>query len=300
MSDWNSLGGMTGTPPDPEIAGPLLSVTSIHRYLVKSCRGESVRSALVEPWGLAGDRRWMLVNHVGAEVTARKYPRLLLVTPSYTSDGLVLEGPDADPILVPIPSGSDLVRVTVWKNPVDASLAANEAHAWFSAVVGFSVRLVYLDDPTRRSTDARYSEATDRVSFADAFTLLLASESSLASLNEWIPSEPSQGPLSMTRFRPSVVVKGASAWDEDAWRIVRIGAAIFRSVKASARCVLTTVDPETAARGKEPLATLAQHRTWNGKVWFAINLIPDNPGTVIRVGDEVEVLERVESLEPQR
>lgn len=259
-----------------------------------------MRSALVEPWGLAGDRRWMLVDAGGAEVTARKYPKLLLVTPSYTSDGLALEAPGADALLVPIPSGAELVPVTVWNNPVDASPAIGAAHAWFSAVVGFPVRLVYLDDPTRRPTEARFSEATDRVSFADAFPLLLANKSSLAALNEWIPSGTPNAPLPMTRFRPSVVVTGAPAWDEDSWRVVRIGAAIFRAVKASARCVLTTIDPETAAAGKEPLTTMAQHRKWDGKVWFAVNLIPDNPGTVIRVGDEVEVLERVDSLEPQR
>ena len=85
---------------------------SIHRYLVKSCRGQSVRSALVEPWGLAGDRRWMLVDGKGVEVTARKHPRLLLVTPSYTSDGLVLERTDAAALRVPIPTARELVPVT--------------------------------------------------------------------------------------------------------------------------------------------------------------------------------------------
>lgn len=242
----------------------------------------------------------MLVDNRGVEVTARKHPRLVLVTPSYTSDGLVVERADADPLLVPIPTGSDLVPVTIWKNPVDASLATPEAHAWFSAVVGFSVRLVYLDDPTRRPTNPHYSTPDDRVSFADAFPLLLASESSLGALNDWIFESSSHAPLSITRFRPSLVVAGAPAWEEDAWRVLRIGTAIFRAVRGGSRCVLTTVDPETAVRGKEPLATLARHRKWDDKVWFAVNLIPDTPGTVIRVGDEVEVLERVDSLEPQR
>lgn len=291
---------MTGAAPAPARVSSALTVTSIHRYPVKSCRGQSVPSALVEPWGLAGDRRWMLVDDRGAEVTARKHPRLLLVTPSYTSDGLVLESPDAVSLPVPVPTGSDLVPVSIWSNPVEASLATPDAHAWFSAILGFSVRLVYLDDPTRRPTSPRYSAPGDRVSFADAFPLLLASESSLTTLNNWIPDASQQTPLSMVRFRPSVVVTGAPAWDEDAWRVLRIGTAIFRAVKASARCVLPTIDPETATRGKEPLTTLARHRTWDGKVWFAVNLIPDTPGTVIHVGDDVEVLERVDSLEPQR
>lgn len=277
-----------------------VSLSSIRYYPVKSCRGLSVTSARVLPWGLEGDRRWMLVDDDGAEVTARKHPRLLLVTPTLTDDGLLLERADADPLFVPTPDGSTLVPVTVWKSALHASLAIPEAHDWFGAVVGRSVRLVYLDDPTRRRTDPRYSRETDRVSFADAFPLLLASESSLAALNDWLPDGSPQAPLSMTRFRPSVVVSGALAWDEDSWRRLRIGDAVFRAVKASARCVLTTVDPETAAKGKEPLATLARHRKWDGKTWFAVNLVPDNPGAVIRVGDEIEILERVASGEPQR
>ncbi len=279
---------------------PRISLSSIHRYLVKSCRGQSVRSALVEPWGLAGDRRWMLVDAKGVEVTARKHPRLLLVTPSYTSDGLLLERMNAAALRVPIPTGSTLIPVTIWKTPVQATLASDDAQAWFSELVGFPVRLVYLDDPTRRHANPRYARDTDVVSFADAFPLTLTNEASLAALNSWIPASSTNGPLPMIRFRPSVVVAGAPAWDEDSWRRVRIGEATFRAVKASARCVLTTVDPETAIRGKEPLATLARHRKWDGKVWFAVNLIPDNPGVVIRLGDEVEVLERVDATEPQR
>ena len=97
----------------------------------------------------------------------------------------------------------------------------------------------------------------------------------------------------MRRFRPSVVVRGAPAWDEDRWRRVRIGEALFRVVKGCDRCVITTLDPETAAKGREPIATLARHRKWDGKTWFGMHLVPDTPGATISLGDEVEVLEAV-------
>jgi hypothetical protein len=57
--------------------------------------------------------------------------------------------------------------------------------------------------------------------------------------------------------------------------------------------VITTLDPDTAASGKEPIATLSRHRRWDGKTWFGVNLVPDVArGDVvpIDVGDEVEVL----------
>jgi hypothetical protein len=57
--------------------------------------------------------------------------------------------------------------------------------------------------------------------------------------------------------------------------------------------VLTTVDPWTARKGKEPIATLSRHRKWDGAVWFAMNLVPDTPGVTVSVGDPVEVLESV-------
>ena len=41
---------------------------------------------------------------------------------------------------------------------------------------------------------------------------------------------------------------------------------------------------------QEPLATLAKHRRVDKKVWFGQNLIPDNPGATIGVGDTVEVI----------
>ena len=47
---------------------------------------------------------------------------------------------------------------------------------------------------------------------------------------------------------------------------------------------MTTVDPTTSIRGKEPLRTLAQYRLEDGKVWFGMNLIHDGPGQ-LRLGD---------------
>jgi uncharacterized protein len=279
-----------------------LRLTGITRYPIKSCRGHRVNEAVVEPWGLAGDRRWMLVDDRGRVVTAREHPQLVLVTPEFTADGLLVSAPGADPLQVRTPQDASLWKVEVFSSVVAACPAAAEAHAWFSMVVGVPVRLVYLDDPTRRRPDPAYSHAEDRVSFADGYPVLLAAEESLAALNDLIVAGPRTGeePVSMTRFRPNLVVAGAHAWAEDGWRVLRIGEARFRAVKGCSRCVLTTVDPATAATGKEPLATLVRHRRWDGKSWFAINLIPDSPGATLHLGDEIEIVEQVPTTEPLR
>lgn len=279
-----------------------LTLTGITRYPIKSCRGQAVDTAVVEPWGLAGDRRWMLVDHAGVAVTARKYPQLVLVSPELDDGGLRVQAPAADPLLVRTPAGFARTDVEVSSSRLAAAPASDEAHAWFSAVVGQPVRLVYLDDPARRRPNPRYSRAGDRVSFADGYPLLLATEESLTALNDLIAEGPraEEGPVPMTRFRPNLVVAGAAAWAEDSWRVLRIGGARFRAAKACDRCVLTTIDPDTARKGKEPLSTLARHRRWDGKAWFAINLIPDSPGAAVHVGDQVEVLEQVAAAEPLR
>jgi MOSC domain-containing protein len=244
----------------------------------------------------------MLVDYQGRVVTAREHPELVLVTPEFTADGLLVSAPGIDPLRVRTPKGAHLWEVEVFSSVVAACPAATEAHAWFSTVVDVPVRLVYLNDLTRRRPDPAYSRAEDRVSFADGYPVLLATEESLAAVNGLIVagSRTGEEPVSMTRFRPNLVVAGANAWAEDGWRVLRIGQARFRAVKGCSRCVLTTVDPETAVPGKEPLATLARHRRWDGKSWFAINLIPDSPGSTLHLGDEIEIIEQVTTTEPLR
>jgi uncharacterized protein len=275
-----------------------LQLADIWRYPVKSCRGEQLGAAVVEPWGLAGDRRWMVVDGAGEAVTAREYPPMVLVTPRLDGDSIRLTSPGLPELTVPVPSCEALVPVSVHGNGLAAVPAGDEASEWLGKIIGEPVRLVYLDDPTRRAPNPAYSQPADRVSFADGYPLLLTTPGSLDALNDWILEGryTAEGPLPMTRFRPSVVVTGAPAWAEDGWRRLRIGQVTFRVAKLSDRCVLTTVDPRTAVKGREPLVTLARHRSWGGKIWFGANLIPDTPEAlraagVITVGDPVTILD---------
>ena len=272
------------------------TVAALHRYPVKSCRGEALRKADVEPWGLAGDRRWMVVDPDGAAITAREQHRLLLVRPRPEPDGLLLEAPGAPSLRVPRPRGVPAVPVRVWDDQVPATPAGTAADEWFGALLGRPARLVHLADPTRRPTDPRYSRPDDRVSLADGYPLLLTAEESLAALNELVAAGPraAEGPLPMERFRPNLVVRGAAAWAEDDWRLIRVGGVPFRVVQGCARCVLSTLDPWTARPGKEPLATLARHRRWDGASWFGVNLVPDTQDGRVGVGDEVDIARAVD------
>lgn len=272
--------------------GSRIELTGLRRYPVKSCRGEDLTSCPVEPWGLLGDRRWAVVDPTGEVVTAREANRLVLVDPQITDRGLRLSAPGAVDLEVERPTAGPLVEVEIFDDLVPARTAGQPAARWFSEVIGRPLRLVHLDDPTRRAVDPDYARPGETVSLADGFPLLLAAEESLTQLNSWIADGPraGDGPVPMTRFRPNLVVRGAAAFAEDGWRRIRVGDVTFRAVKPCARCVLTTIDPDTAVRTKEPLVSLARHRTIGGTTLFAVNLVPEAPYGTVRIGDEVEVL----------
>lgn len=270
------------------------SLHSIHVHPLKAARGVSPDEAVVEPWGLAGDRRWVLVDEAGKVITQRPHPRMALAAAEQLpGGGLVLSAPGCEPLAVPVPEPVGTTTVEIWRDKVEGVLTASAAHAWFSAYLGIDVRLVHLDDPaTRRPIDPEYARPGETVSFADGYPLLLTTLASLDALNSLIArgDHPDECPLPMNRFRPNVVVTGTDAWAEDDWRRVVIGEVRFRVAKMCGRCVVTTTDQGTAERGREPLRTLGRHRRFGDQLVFGQNLVPESVGT-IRIGDPVRILE---------
>ncbi len=282
-------------------------LASIHVYPLKSGRAVDLPDSRVEPWGLAGDRRWLVVDGTGRFITQRAEPALALVTAGYLAPGqtagggasgplaagaLTLSAPGHPGLTVPAPAqqrGAEMLWVTVWRSRVRAAAAGSRADEWLSGFLGRAVRLVHLDDPTRRGVDPEFGAPEDRVSFADGYPLLLTTTGSLDALGRWLMQEGHPA-VPMNRFRPNVVVAGAPAWAEDGWRRVQIGTATFRVAKPCGRCLVTTIDQETAQRGRQPLDLLGRRRRFGQQLVFGQNVIPDAPGT-IRVGDQVQILD---------
>ncbi|WP_020118188.1 MOSC domain-containing protein [Streptomyces canus] len=268
---------------------------SIHVHPVKALRSLALQEAAVEPWGLAGDRRWALVDDGGKVVTQRQHPRLAQAAAELLpGGGVMLSAPGVEPLAVPVPEPGETVTLDIFGDKVEGVLAADAAaHAWCSAYLGAQTRLVHMDDPARRRpVEPEYALPGETVTFADGYPLLLTSAASLDALNSLISEgrHAAEGPLPMNRFRPNVVVGGTDAWAEDDWSLVAIGDVTFRVAKMCGRCVVTTTDQDRAVRGKEPLHSLARQRRFGSELVFGQNLVPRSRGT-IRVGDPVTILE---------
>ena len=67
-----------------------MRVSDIRIYPVKGLRGVSVGAAVVEPWGLVGDRRYMVVDAGGRFLTQRQLPRMAVIGAALVTGGLRL------------------------------------------------------------------------------------------------------------------------------------------------------------------------------------------------------------------
>jgi uncharacterized protein YcbX len=277
-----------------------VELASIAIHPVKSTAIRHVRRAEVQPWGLAGDRRWMVVDGDATLVTARELRELFTITadtpetvpPAPKALRLSAEGHDHLDVAEP---DSDLVPVRLFNHDLLARPADESANLWLRDVLGRDdLTLVWCDDPTRRQLNPSYSKPGDHTGFADGYPVTLASLDSLARLNEWLVEdallrgEEPEPALPIERFRANLVVKGADPFAEDDWQQVRIGEVAFRKAKRVDRCVMTTISLLDLTTSKEPIRTLARHRLQDQKTWFAIHLIPEGTGT-IEVGDDLVV-----------
>jgi MOSC domain-containing protein len=264
-----------------------VTLTGLFVYPIKSCRGIPVDQWDVDEFGLRYDRRFMLVDQTGEFMTQRDHPRLALVNPAITANLLRVNAPGMPPLELPLqPKPAVITRVTVWADSCEAVWTGEPAARWFSDFLGIPCSLVHMPADSWRPTNPAYDPTGSRVSFADAYPILVISEESLADLNRRLAQ-----PLPMNRFRPNLTMSGGGPYAEDRWSRIQIGSMVLNLVKPCDRCVITTTDQTTTERGVEPLRTLATYRKVDGKVFFGQNAVHEAPGQ-LRVGDALTVSER--------
>jgi len=233
--------------------------------------------------GLYLDRRWMLVDDNNTFMTQRIHPTMALFKLALKENQLTITHKNESVRLeVDSPMHTEPIQATVWDNTVTVFEVKGNYSQWFTERLGMSCRLVFFPEENDRPVDERYRVGEDHVSLADAYPILIIGQSSLDDLNNRLKEH-----VPMNRFRPNFVFTGGKPFEEDTWRNFTINKKRFVAVKPCSRCVLTTVDQETAEKGKEPLATLATYRKRENKILFGQNVIALDHEE-INEGDELE------------
>ena len=265
-----------------------ICVTGLFVYPIKACAGHSVTSARVTARGLENDRLFMVVDFTGRHLNQKKYPTLALVKPTILDSGeMRVEAPGMDTITFQPKSMGEKSIVFVYGvkcEGVDQGDAIGEFFAKFLEVAG--IRLVRMRDGFVRKGRGDFQS-----SFADSHPFLLAGESSQLEVSRRVGRD-----MEMRRYRPNVVVKGASPFEEDGWKRVRIGNGEFEIAKRCTRCKVVTVDPDTGKYDEEnqPTETLREFRRFGQTVCFGQNIFPvglGKEGGVLSVGDVLTVLQ---------
>ena len=279
-----------------------MKISEINIYPVKSLKKISLDRAVVEDRGLENDRRYMLVDENNELVTQREIAALSMVSTRYHEN--LLEVSLGSENWLSIAEHFDegkKVEVRVWNSQCEAFLAEENVSDWFSDAFKTKLRLVQMPVSTKRGINKLFNNGDDVVSFADGYPMLIVGENSLRDLNSKLETE-----IPMDRFRPNLVFSGSDGFIEDKWTKIRVGETVFRVTKPCARCVVTTINQETGVSDdKEPLKTLSKYRKSSdiypdnfadfglGKndVLFGQNLVAENFGREIKVGDGIEVIE---------
>ena len=264
-----------------------LRVSGLYRYPVKSLSGVAVQQLALDEFGPAGDRRWLIADSNGHFVTQRTEPRLAVIDVLAEKGERVSLQLPGGPILDLVP-GDRPMQVRVWRDAVEGVCASGEASTLLSNWIGRELHFVYMPDDSFRPVDPNFvGGERRRVSFADGFPFLVTNEASLEPLGDWTGKM-----WDMRRFRPGIVLAGASAFAEDEWGWLRIGATVLQCVKPCSRCIITTVDPDRGIFDpeREPLRSLSRHRRTIAGTIFGQNAVHWH-GSSIAVDDPVELLD---------
>ena len=271
----------------------MLQLSEIYIYPVKSLGGIRLDKAEVTDRGLQYDRRWMLIDENNRFISQREYPQLAVFsTELFTSFLRITDTRVSNGILITLkPQFSEiisLVNVTVWDDEVAAWEVSKIANDFFTKALGMPIRLVYMPDESHRKTEVIYSLKGDEItSFSDGYPILIIGQSSLDDLNNRLAE-----PITINRFRPNFVFTGGQAFEEEEWHEFKVGNIRFFGVKPCARCVMTTIDPQSGEKkGKEPLLTLNKYRKAGNKILFGQNVLISQTGSIL-VGDMIEVISR--------
>lgn len=131
----------------------MLLLSEIWIYPIKSMGGISLNQAQLTDRGLVYDRRWMLVDAQNRFVSQREYPQLALFQTAIKEQFLnVKYRITGETVEFPLVStyNDESLLVSVWDDLVAAYEVKSEVSQWFSNILNFEVKLVYMPNESLR------------------------------------------------------------------------------------------------------------------------------------------------------
>jgi uncharacterized protein YcbX len=251
----------------------MATVRAIHVSAVKSLRLMPVPEARLERFGVPGDRRFALLDpHRGRVATQREIGVLAQIQSRYdpATAELALVMPDGSEVVATVNGGTP-TPVKLWDRVVEGRALDGPWAEAISNVVGRELQVL---------------EVAAGIRAQDTCPVSILSQ---ASADEVGRRGGIDGGFDARRFRPTLLLDGLGAHEEDEWVGHRVGAgeAVLSVVKLDPRCALTTRNPETGERDADTLRWLAGYRRFeDGDVYCGLYADVLEPGTV-RVGDTV-------------
>ena len=249
------------------------SVAALTIAPVKALATVRRREVVLEPGGVAEDRRLFLLGADGSVVTQRRHSSLTSVVPDLDLDrgSIRMTFPDGTVTTSELTPTGGRLHATLFGKPRSGRLVAGAVSHALSEYVGESLRLVLAD--------------TVGVGWDEGPVSLVATSSITA-----VGAPAGGGASSADRFRMLVEVEGVLAYEEESWvgRDLRLGQAIVRVSHRLGRCVVIDHSPVTGAKDWPGVRTIARTR---GPDSVTLGVIAEvlRPG-MVTVGDRLEVL----------
>ena len=235
-------------------------------------------SVVLGPRGVAGNRRFWLLEADGRLVSNKRHGSLMQVRPEWDEETreLALTFPDGSRVTGTVELGDEVFEAEMYNHPIASRHVIGPWQEALSRFAGQPLTLLWAEEG-----------APDRLY---AGTTTIVSRESIARLAH----EAGEAELDGRRFRMLFEIEGVRPNEEDEWigTQVRVGTATLQLNGDVGRCAITTLDPDTGVPTVDTLKALAAYRREGRKEPLPLGVYGSVvvPGEV-RVGDVVEPLQ---------
>jgi uncharacterized protein YcbX len=248
------------------------TIKQLFLFPVKSLRGFTLDSAVLNSTGFTYDRHWMIVTDQGRFITQRQFPKMVLINTAIQGDYLELSKAGMESLLIPL-EGKHLSTISftanIWRDTCEVVDEGEEASQWLTEAIGTpkTIRLVrMLDNFNRPQSQPDLLGENTHTYFADAAPYLICNNKSLEAVNNALTYSGLKE-VTIENFRPNIVLEGLEAFKEHEIAQIKHQDFTFKFCYPCERCIIPTIDINAGERHplQQPFSLIAE-----------INSMPDN------------------------